>query len=116
MAYTAALPRRATSHASATASSSVELPFTGTRIRLARITAPHFLALRCGWVKPSYVEPPGSPQQADHAHAVLDASVHRRVDRLGQRQAAGEQGVLGPVPAGGAPGRGESTRPIHGGA
>src|SRR5919202_2984946 len=99
MAYTAALPRRATSHASATASSSVGLPFTGTRIRLARITAPHFLALRCGWVKQSYVQAPGSPQQAHHAHAVLDAAVHCRVDRLGQRHAASEQVVLGPVAA-----------------
>src|ERR671934_1757129 len=97
MAYTAALPRRATSHASATASSSVELPFTGTRIRLARITAPHFLALRCGWVKPSYAEPPGGTQQTDHAHAVLDATVHGCIDGFAQRQPPREQVVLGPV-------------------
>src|SRR6266568_6412401 len=97
MAYTAALVRRATSHASATASSSVELPFTGTRIRLARITAPHFLALRRGWVKPSYVESPGGPQQADHAHAVLDASIHGRLDGFGQRQTVSQQIVLGPI-------------------
>src|SRR5918912_2610618 len=97
MAYTAALPRRATSHASDTASSSVVLPFTGTRMRLARITAPHFLALCCEWVKHSYAEPPGGPQQTHHAHAVFDASVHRRLYRVDQRQAARDQVVLAAV-------------------
>src|SRR5690349_18511198 len=91
MAYTADLPRRATSHASATASLSVGLPLTGTRMRLARITAPHFLALCCAWVKHSDAQPPGSPQQGHDAQAVHDSSIHSRLDSRLQGQPTGDQ-------------------------
>src|SRR5205807_3452217 len=99
MAYTAALPRRATSQASATASSSVGLPFTGTRIRTARITALHFLALRCGWVKraPSDAQPAGGAQQSDDAHAVLDAAVHRRFHSGRKRHGPRDEVMFGSI-------------------
>src|ERR1700730_16813032 len=90
MAYTADWPRRATSQASATASSSVGLPLTGTRMRLVRITASRgdCSASHHSWVKRSDTEAPGGAQKPQGANAVFNATVHRRVDRVGEGYAA----------------------------
>src|SRR3979411_3237438 len=70
-------------------------------MRLARITASRgdcsaSLDLP---VKRSFLdaEPPGGTQQPHHAHAVLDATVHSRVDRFGERYAPRDHVGFGPV-------------------